>query len=221
MDTLESGIVSALPQAERKAEYDRIARAYDAIVGNGFYNRVVWGCRKSDYERAARDLLARTPAPQQLIDFGCGSLVFTADAYRDHVERLTLFDRSLGMLERGKARLPQGSFVQGDALHPPFAARSFAGGMSWGMIHIFGSASDYLGRLADLLAPKAPVATSSLVLSDRRIGNRMLAALHRRGEAAAPEDRATVERHFSRHFALEKSSLVGNMLFLSGRRHPG
>jgi hypothetical protein len=40
-------IRSSLPEHDRGADYDRIAGGYDLLVGNGFYNRLVWGCAKS------------------------------------------------------------------------------------------------------------------------------------------------------------------------------
>lgn len=144
-------------------------------------------------------------------------LVFTARAYAGHEDRLILFDRSLAMLQRGRDRLPEGKFIQGDAFAPPFAPRAFSGAMAWGMLHLFGGESPFLDALAALLKPAAPVATSSLILSGRSSGDAMLRALHRRGEAAEPETRASVETAFARRFHCEGSNLIGSMLFLNGR----
>lgn len=38
---LPSGIRTSLPDNERAADYDKIARGYDALVGNSLYNRIV------------------------------------------------------------------------------------------------------------------------------------------------------------------------------------
>ena len=140
LETLPSGISTALPPEKRPADYDSIAAGYDALVGNALYNRLVWGCRKSAYVDAIERFFETVP-DGDVLDFGCGSLVFSAGAYRGREHRLTLFDRSLAMLERGQKRLPQGQFVQGDAFDPPFAPARYAGVMSWGMLHIFGTGS--------------------------------------------------------------------------------
>ncbi|QKG71100.1 methyltransferase domain-containing protein [Erythrobacter mangrovi] len=216
LDRLPGGIETALPEAERGAEYDRLAKAYDLVVGNPIYNRIVWGCPKRAYDAAARRMLDRTDGP--LLDFGCGSLVFTANAYRGHEQRLVLFDRSLGMLERAQGRLPGARFIQGDAFAPPFAPASFAGAMGWGMLHVFGSKSGYLAQLRDLVSPGAPVALGTLTLAGRNPGDFMLRQLYKQGEAAEPETRDDVIAAFERHFTLEAAEPCGNMLFLSGRR---
>lgn len=216
-DEVAPGIWSALPAGERTAHYDNIARGYDLVVGNALYNRVVWGCPKQTYnEMAHAFLMASTTGP--IIDFGCGSLVFTATGYRGVEDRLILFDRSLGMLRQGKKRLPSGQFLQGDAFAPPFGNGSFAGGMGWGMLHVFGTASDYLANLHRILSPGGTVAIGTLVLSGRTIGDRMLNLLHAKGEAALPESRNDVETAFSRLFDIDHSKLAGNMLFLQGRK---
>ena len=216
-DRVAPGIWSALPAGERTAHYDHIARGYDLLVGNPLYNRVIWGCPKPTYREMARTFLKAAP-PGPLIDFGCGSLVFTASEYSGAEGRLVLFDRSMGMLRQGQKRLPAGCFLQGDAFAPPFGDASFTGGMGWGMLHVFGTQSDYLASLHRLLKPGAAVAIGTLVLSSRAIGNRMLNLLHTKGEAASPESRSDVEAAFGRLFEIDHSKLVGNMLFLQGRK---
>lgn len=216
-DQISSGIWSSLPEGERVASYDRIARGYDLVVGNALYNRVVWGCPKPTYRAVAHEFLQTVPNGP-IVDFGCGSLVFTAPEYHGHAERLTLFDRSLAMLRQGQKRLPAGRFLQGDAFNPPFPDNCFAGGMGWGMLHVFGTQSDYLPNLHRLVAPNAPVIIGTLVLSNRAIGNRWLKMLYDQGEATAPESQSDVESAFSRLFKIDRSNLVGNMLFVSGRK---
>ena len=216
-ERLPSGIRTALDDDRREAEYDRIAGVYDRVVGNGIYNRLVWGCPKSAYHEAAQVFFERArQAP--VIDFGCGSLVFTAAAYRGHERDMVLFDRSLGMLERGQRRLCEGHFLQGDALDPPFEDASFNGAMSWGMLHLFGTGSAYLARLRNLVQPGAIVAVGTLVLADRKLGDAWLRGLHKRGEAAKPQTRHAVVKGFERYFDLENVEEHGNMLFLFGHR---
>ena len=209
-------ISSSLPENARAASYDKMALGYDLLVGNGVYNRFVWGCSKSEYARAAASLLEQAPQGP-IIDFGCGSCVFTAPTYRGHEDRLTLFDRSMGMLERAEKRLPTGKFLHGDALDAPFEDDHFAGGMGWGMSHVFGTNSGYFSELHRILRPGAPVAISSLVLTDRRVGNRMLRMLEKQGEAV-PETVEQVANAFVRYFPNAEKQLVGNMLFLIGQK---
>jgi ubiquinone/menaquinone biosynthesis C-methylase UbiE len=175
------------------------------------------GCPVSAYNDAAARLIAKA-GEGPVIDYGCGSLVFTKDVYRPVQDRTLLFDRSLGMLQRAKKRLPGGIFLQGDALNPPFENAMFAAGMGWGMLHLFGSGSPYLQALSNILRPGAPAAISCLVKSKRAAGNRMLQLLYDKGEAALPESADSVTDAFSSIFDLENSRLIGNMLFLSGRK---
>lgn len=212
-----AGIRSSLPVSQRAAGYDRIAATYDAVVGNAVYNRLVWGCPVARYAQAAETLIAAAPTGP-LLDLGCGSLVFTHAAYRPVADRLILFDRSLAMLSRGRRRLPQGQFVQGDAFAKPFKPGAFAGGCAWGMLHVFGTGSLFLDALASTVEPGAPIAISTLVLSDRRIGNAMLGLLHRQGEAARPETADAVRRAFDTLFVTDTVDQCGSMLFLTGRR---
>ncbi len=209
-------IPSTLPENERAASYDQMAAGYDLLVGNGLYNRLVWGCPKSEYARAA-DMFLQTVSSGALIDFGCGSCVFTAQSYQGHEDRLTLFDRSMGMLERAARRLPHGQFLQGDALGAPFPDNHFAGGMGWGMSHVFGTDSPYFAELHRIVQPGAPIAISTLVLTDHTIGNRMLLMLEKQGEAV-PETADQVTSSFAQLFSVAQSRLIGNMLFLVGRK---
>ncbi len=209
-------ITSSLPESERAAPYDKMAIGYDLLVGNSLYNRLIWGCSKGEYAQAAAGLL-RQALPGPIIDFGCGSCIFTAQPYRGHEDRLTLFDRSLGMMVRAARRLPHGQFLQGDALDAPFPDNHFAGGMGWGMSHVFGTKARYLAELQRIVKPGAPVAISSLVLTDRAVGNRMLRMLEKQGEAV-PETSDQVVSAFARHFCVEDQKLVGSMLFLTGRK---
>jgi ubiquinone/menaquinone biosynthesis C-methylase UbiE len=216
-ESVAPGIWTSLPPGLRPAPYDRMASAYDRLVGNGVYNRLIWGCPKSEYRRAASQFLG-TVTDGSILDFGCGSCVFTADAYRGNEARLTLFDRSLGMLERAARRVPNGQFLQGDALDPPFSPGSFAGIMGWGMLHIFGTESPYLAQMASLLRPGGRVAISTLVVTEPRPGNLVLRLLHRNGEAATPQGVGIVMAAFARYFELDKPERFGNMLFLTGRK---
>ncbi|WP_379552597.1 class I SAM-dependent methyltransferase [Qipengyuania sp. DGS5-3] len=216
-ERLSSGILTSLPEGERETNYDHIAPLYDLVVGNGIYNRLIWGCPKRAYRDAATTFFERVQSGP-IIDFGCGSLVFTAASYRGEEDHTVLFDLSRRMLERGQKRLPSGHFLQGDALDPPFDQHCFAGAMSWGMLHIFGTGAAYLSRLKKVVKPGGVIALGTLVLADRALGDRWLHALYKRGEAAAPQTVHQVTKGFEQYFTLESSELCGNMLFLFGHR---
>ncbi len=212
------GIASVFETEHRGAGYDRIAALYDAVIGNALYNRIVWGIRKAAYERHALDALAGARAGgEAVLDCGCGSLVFTAGAYRQAApEKLLLFDRSLAMLERARRRLDRPA-LQGDALNLPFTDHSFDRSFAWGMGHLFGSSSPLFAELARVTKPGGLVACSMIARTGRRIGDAMLGQLVRSGEAAASETAETWRSAFATHFRPDHEALHGNMLFLFGR----
>jgi ubiquinone/menaquinone biosynthesis C-methylase UbiE len=211
---LSRNMISTLADDERAASYDKIAAGYDLLVGNPLYNRIIWGCSVAEYNGAAGRFLAKLPN-EPIIDFGCGSCIFTAKAYQGHESRLTLFDRSLGMLERAAKRLPQGQFVQGDALAAPFADNSFAGAMGWGTSHVFGTKAPYLSELHRIVRGGGSVVLSSLCLSNRYLGNRMMSLLEKQGEAI-PETADQISDAFGQYFEIAEKRQVGSMLFLTG-----
>ncbi len=218
LEQLDGRLWSAIAPEERGADYDRLAASYDMVVGNTLYNRLVWGNWAQHYRDAAAQFLADAPAGP-LLDCGCGSLVFTGKIYRQSaaLNKLVLMDRSLGMLRRGAGRVADATFLQADALAMPFRSEAFAGVMSWGMLHVFGTASPLLSQLKAVSAKGASIAISTLVLADRPLGNRMLRLLHRNGEVAVPESEDQVCAAFERLFQITKKSLRGNMLMLEGR----
>jgi ubiquinone/menaquinone biosynthesis C-methylase UbiE len=216
-DLVSPGIWSTLPAGQRANGYDRMAKIYDRVVGNALYNRVVWGASVHDYADTAQKGLAEA-VNGPILDCGCGSLVFTADAYKTAtLNQMILFDRSLGMMQRGAARLRNGQFVQGDAFDLPFRDASFDTVFAWGFLHVVGTKSPLLEELHRVAAPNATIILSSLVLTKHTIGNKMLALLHRQGEAAAPESQVEVTLAFSDKFEITSHSLHGSMLVLHGK----
>jgi ubiquinone/menaquinone biosynthesis C-methylase UbiE len=214
---LPDGIATVLPPAEQSADYDKIAGLYDLVVGNGLYNRFVWGNWPSRYADAARRAL-ETAGEGEVLDCACGSLCFTAGTYRTgRPDRMILFDRSLGMLRRAQRRLPNGRFLQGDALAMPFGDRVFETTMAWGLLHIFDAGSPLLTELRRVTAPGGRVFATGLALAGRSPGDRMLAQLHKRGEAAQPRRWEAMRNEFDCVFPGSRADLKGNMLLLEGR----
>jgi len=179
------GIMSALSSDDEGAPYDRRAAAYDRLVGSRAYNRVVWAASVADYEGFADEAVAAGDGP--LLDAGCGTLAFTAAAYREASRPLVLVDRSLGMLARAAERLvgAPASLVQADVLDLPFAPKRFPTVACNAMLHVLEDPWAALAALRDQLAPGGRLFASMLV-SDRSIGRAFLAGLHRAGEVGPP-----------------------------------
>jgi ubiquinone/menaquinone biosynthesis C-methylase UbiE len=107
-------------RAAERRYYDRRAPEYDDwYLGRGPHaamERPEW-----DEEMAALVFLLRSLPPARVLDVGCGTAFLT-----QHLRgEVTGLDQSEAMLEIARTRLPDASFVRGDALALPFADRSF------------------------------------------------------------------------------------------------
>ena len=103
-----------------KAYYERRAAEYDDWwVGTGLFanhERPGW-----NEEAAALTRTLEALPPARTLDVACGTGFLT-----QHLRgELTGLDQSTSMLELARARVPEGRFVQGDALELPFAHDSF------------------------------------------------------------------------------------------------
>ncbi|SCZ52241.1 class I SAM-dependent methyltransferase [Thiohalomonas denitrificans] len=213
---LEDGIVTVLPEDLRDHPYDRIARLYDRVVGNPLYNRFAWGNWPRAYASAARYALKESHGP--FLDAGCGSLVFTAPVYATVTDRpLVLLDRSLAMLRQARERLIRQFgkipdhilLIQADIFDLPFRNSSFGAAAAWGMLHLF----DEVSAVATELLRVSPQAWfTSLVLANRR-GDRLLQALHRKGEAALPRTAPELSRLIEKVARVSDLRLHGNMAY--------
>lgn len=97
MESRSPAISTALPD-DVGAPYDRRAAAYDRLVANRLYNRLVWGTSPTAYRAFAAEAAADSEGP--LLEVGCGTAAFTAGAYAATERYVQLVDRSRGMLER-------------------------------------------------------------------------------------------------------------------------
>lgn len=193
------GLLSALEDDERVARYDRQAAAYDRLVGNSVYNRLVWGTSPACYAAFAASSVADSGGP--LLDVGCGTALFTAASYRATDRPLVLVDRSLGMLRRAAQRLDghgrrRVALVQADVFDLPFQPALFATVACHGLLHIVDDAGQLLRVLRSQAPPAGSIYATSLV-AETAIGTRALRVLHRIGEATVPrreDDLATVAR---------------------------
>lgn len=196
---IEDRIWTDLPADEPAARYDGRAAFYDRVIGNAIYNRLVWGARTADYRAFAEAAVESGRGP--MLDAGCGSAVFTADAYVRHAGRpLVLVDRSLDMLRAAKRRIerldggkmPSGIILlQADLFELPFRPGIFETVLSMGMLHLFDDAASLLRRLNALRGPGGRLFATSLV-TDRAVGRAYLNLIHRAGEVATPRSMATI-----------------------------
>ena len=103
-----------------KAYYERRAAEYDDWwLGMGRFagrQRPVW---REETEALTRTHEALPPA--RTLDVACGTGFLTQHLGGE----ITGLDQSASMLELARAKLPEGRFVQGDALELPFADGSF------------------------------------------------------------------------------------------------
>jgi ubiquinone/menaquinone biosynthesis C-methylase UbiE len=103
-----------------KAYYERRAAEYDDWwLGTGRFagrQRPVW---REETEALTRTLEALPPA--RTLDVACGTGFLTQHLAGE----ITGLDQSASMLELARAKVPEGRFVQGDAIELPFADDSF------------------------------------------------------------------------------------------------
>lgn len=168
--------------------YDRHARTYDRLIGNRFYNRLVWRASPASYTAFAAEAVADSDGP--MLDVGCGTAVFTAGCYRSTERPVILVDRSGGMLDRAAKRLAGAApdrlaLVQADLFNLPFRPGAFATVACYGLLHLFDDPGQVLRVLRSQLAPGGSLYATSLV-AETRIGTHVLRLLHRSGETAAP-----------------------------------
>ncbi len=188
---VEPGLYSALPETEEAQHYDRLAGIYDRLIGSRLYNRWMWGSDLRDYTAFA-DAALRSATSGPYLDAGCGSMLFTAEVYRQAQRPVIAMDHSLEMLRRARARLQQGNgsipanvvLIQADLHDLPFQAASFATVLSMGMLHLFEDGGAMLRAVRSLLLPRGRLYLNTLVLN-QRWGDHYLRFLHRRDEVAA------------------------------------
>ena len=217
--------IHAFEATPEGGSYDRSAGLYDAVVGNPLYNRLAWGVPVSAYADACRAVLDRAP-PGPLLDLGCGTLCFTADAYLAATDRsLLLVDRSIAMLQIARDRLLRaaGAFpshitlVCADALALPGAAEPFAAAVSWGVYHVLPDHGLLPRILSQSVTPGGAWAFSALV-TDRAFGAAYLRLLARSGEVATLQSQDGISRTLSAAGLVHRSSRIGNMAFFQGER---
>ena len=219
---VEPGIYTSFETIQPSA-YDAKAYAYEWLVKQGLYNRLMWGTRPSDYSGFAYRAVQGNPS--EILDIGCGGLSQTHCVYRELSTPAVLLDSSLNMLRLGKkriedslAQLPQNlAFLQAEAFLLPFADDSFERVVSFGMIHLFDQKQDFIREALRVLKPDGTFYFSVLT-TDRHLSKKYLLFLQRKNEVGLP---VSSEEMVSMIQPLCESldvSVKGSMVFISGEK---
>jgi SAM-dependent methyltransferase len=187
---LGPGLYTALPGSRAVGLYDRHARSYDAVLGRPLYHRAVWGCRMASFAAFARDAYDASGG-DPFAEIGCGSLLFTAQMYREASNaRAVLIDRSLPMLRRGMDRLgpavsDQLVGLQADAAGLPLRTGAFATLLSLNLLHVHCDRGAIIAQCGRLLAPGGRLFVSSIAKTGR-LGDASLRFYQRTGVMGPP-----------------------------------
>jgi SAM-dependent methyltransferase len=193
-ELIEEGIYSVLKDASRAHQYDRKAALYDFLAGNRVYNRLLWGGSPDHYAAFARRADNSQPGGP-VLDAGCGSLLFTAEAHLSCGRTVVACDQSVDMLRRARKRLMKlkrldnGAIllVQADLCDLPFRQNVFQTVLCMNVLHHYADAAALIRNLNQLLAATGQLYLTSLVLSDRLIGDAYLRLLHRQCWIVRPQ----------------------------------
>jgi SAM-dependent methyltransferase len=196
---IEEDIYSIGDGSGHAYQYDGKAVLYDWVVGSRLYNRLMWGSSLDTYRSFAWQAVS-SGIKGPVLDAGCGSLLFTERVYEKSRCPIIGCDESLSMLRRARARLRQSAaalrdrgiiLLQADIRDLPFKSNSFETVLSMNVIHHHASVSNFAAKLIDLLTPGGRLYLTSLVSSNRFIGDLYLRLLNRSGWLVRP--RSTYE----------------------------
>jgi SAM-dependent methyltransferase len=191
---VEDGIYSVLSDAPHRHHYDRRAAVYDFVVGARLYNSLMWGNTPRDYTAFAQEAI-NSSASGRFLDAGCGSLLFTAEAYLNCGRQVIAFDQSLAMLRRARRRLRAAAggslprhilLLQADLSDLPFKPNAFQTALCLNVLHQYENAPALIPSLKKLLVEDGDLYLTCLVSNSRFVGDRYLAALYRTGEFVRP-----------------------------------
>jgi len=216
---IENDIYSVIPEEEQSHHYDKAALFYDLIIGNRFYNRVLWGNWPSQYQGFCRRALA-SKNDGMVLDAGCGSLVFTAKIYAKSECPIVLLDRSLGMLRRARDRLikyagrvPENIIlIQADIFNMPFLKGLFSTVQSFGMLHIFENTENLLNELHRVKADHGKLFLSSLA-ANNKLGEKYLQLLQQQKEVALCQSSELLQQRLMKAGGNFEVSTIGNMAY--------
>jgi ubiquinone/menaquinone biosynthesis C-methylase UbiE len=219
---IEEDIYSVLPDVSVAHHYDKRATIYDAVVSTRLYNLVMWGTSSSHYVEFARQAL-NSSSEGIFLDAGCGSMLFTARTYADSKRRIVAFDQSLAMLRRARGRLKRLSgcvpehirLLQADLNDLPFRQKSFRTIMCLNVLHQIDDAAGLIAGLNKLLSQGGYLYLTSLVSTNRAIGDWYLKALYRTGEFVRPRNELELRELFKAFDRKMSYAEKGNMAFVT------
>jgi ubiquinone/menaquinone biosynthesis C-methylase UbiE len=220
LEEVSEGIYSYLDKGDRQSSYDSKVKAYDMVVGNSLYNKLIWGNCPSNYQNFCKQALNNSPEGFYL-DAGCGSLVFTASEYAEAGNKLVvLLDRSIGMLEQGRNRikklrghLPNNIvFIHGDIFSLPFHDNIFDTISSFGVLHMFNEKMRLLSELERVKCDGGKIFFTSLV-GNNTIGRKYLEILRNIGEVATCYSSDSLSKVISTMPFEYSLNSIGNMLY--------
>lgn len=219
-EQVEEGIYSFIPSSERKHAYDSKVQFYDRVVGSFLWNKLIWKNDPSAYDAFCSQTLHNTEGI--VLDAGCGSLVFTENAYAEIGKRnLILLDRSLGMLLKAKKRLenrlgviPENIiFIQADVFDLPFKENSFSVVNAFGMIHVFSNTEKFLKSLQYVKIEDGALNMLSLV-SNNLLSRAVMFFLKKKGELSHIFSSDELEAHLALNHHSCHIDTVGNICYL-------
>ena len=219
LEKVEPDTYSVIPKEARSHHYDKAAKFYDWVIGNRFYNRIIWGNWPSQYEAFCKQALASNHGGI-VLDAGCGSLVFTAKTYANSKHPIVLLDRSLGMLRRARNRLIQYAgivpkniiLIQADILNMPFLQDSFLTIQSFGMLHLFENTKVILSDLIRVKADDGCIFLSSLA-ANNNLGNWYLQFLKKQNEVALCQSSELLQQRLAESGVEFDAHTIGNMAY--------
>ena len=219
---IEDDIYSVLPDTTVQHHYDKRATVYDAVVSTRLYNFVMWGASPSHYVEFARQAL-NSSSDGMFLDAGCGSMLFTARTYANSNRHIVAFDQSLAMLRRARQRLRDLSgrvpehirLLQADLNDLPFRQKSFRTVMCLNVLHQIPEAAGLIAGLNQLLSQSGSLYLTSLVSTNRTIGDWYLKALHRTGEFVRPRSELELRELFEAFARKITYVEKGNMAFVT------
>lgn len=217
---IEPNIFSSIEHSIRPT-YDRKARLYEFLVGNFFYNKIMWGTRPKDYIHYAKEVLSTCQG--SVVDIGCGGLVQTSSLYAERPAYTVLADLSLEMLRIGKHRVLQHRgklpdhvmFLQADAFKLPFLDCSVDNVVSFGMLHLVDDKNAFIREFLRVLKKGGSFHITCLT-NDRRFSRPYIRLLQRKHEFAAAMSSTAVVDLFIAHGCRIQHYTIGSMVFISG-----
>ena len=220
---LSPGVYSGLRESESAAAYDRKAAIYDAVVGWPPYHRIVWGTSAARYGEFARSALAAAGG-DPFAEIGCGSLLFTAEMYREARTGTTLVsDRSLEMLRRAAKRLASHAhdrparpiILHADAVSLPLLSSMFSSVLMLNLLHVPIDRTAIIAECGRLLIPREGRLFATCLVKTGRWSDAAMHVLHRAGELGLPLTRdEALDMMIGDWGLIESCEVEGNMTFV-------